>query len=67
MMLNLKIKSNKFSTAEKTMNKLIIALIAYLFVEILVCSVLHHTIDDYPVQVCRDIKVSLILILVKYS
>ena len=49
-MLNLKITSNKFSTAEKTMNKIIVVLIAYLAVEILICAVLHHSVDEYIIQ-----------------
>ena len=50
MMLNLKITSNKFSTAEKTMNKLIVVLILYLGIEIIVCAIYHHSVDEFPVQ-----------------
>jgi phospholipid-translocating ATPase len=50
MAQNLSLKSNKFSTAERTMNKLILVVIGYLFLEILVCSIFHFTIDEYPEQ-----------------
>ena len=48
--LNLKNKPTKFSTAEKTMNKIVLFLLGVLLMEILVLTFLHYYVNDFAVQ-----------------
>ena len=54
MGLNLKLKSIKFSTAERAMNKIVIFLLGLLFAEICVLSFLYFYSEDYSVQREKD-------------
>ena len=47
---NLKNKPNKFSTAEKTMNKLVLFLLGLLAILLIILTVLHYVVDDFWVQ-----------------
>ena len=47
---NLKNKPNKFSTAEKTMNKLVLFLLGLLAILLIILTVLHYVVDDHWVQ-----------------